>query len=278
MKDEPHLQKLVSKIVRLPALPDNVLAIQRLIRAPDTTAETVGQAIARDQALSAQVLKLVNSGFYGFTTPVASIAHAVVLLGFGALKTLLVSTAAASLIGSAFPGLYPHSLTCARIAFILARRQGLDEPDELSAAGLLHDIGKMVLATHLPEEYEAVKKAVHERNLLFMDAETATMGVTHADLGAWLLAQWRLPAQTVEPIRRHHAFDPDAPFAERAAALHLADILARAEGVGDPGDSRIPRPDPRALAALGIGLPDIRPLMDEAFDQLTDLYSGDAAA
>ncbi len=278
MNEETQLRKIVSKIVRLPALPDNVLALQRLIRSPETTAETVGRAIARDQALSAQVLKLVNSGFYGFSTPVASISHAVVLLGFGALQTLLVSTAAVQLIGAAFPGLYPHSLACARIAYVLARRLGLDEPDELSTAGLLHDIGKMVLASHVPEEYEAVKRAVREKNMLFLEAETETMGVTHADIGAWLLAQWRLPAQTVEPIRHHHAFEPDMPFAERAATLHLADILARAEGVGDPGDSRMPRLDVRALATLGIGLPDIRPLMDEAFDQLTDLFSGEDAA
>jgi len=271
------LRRVVGRIVRLPTLPDNIAQIQKRMRAPDITTTEVGDVIGRDPPLAAQILKLVNSGFYGFTKPIASISHAVVLLGFGTIKTLLVSSAVSSMMIRCFPGLFPHSLACARMAFVLAQRLGLEDPEEISSAALLHDIGKIALADRLPDDFRAVARQVEDRNELFFEAENRILGVTHADIGEWLLEKWRLPPGATQPIGRHHRFAPNLPFAESTAILHLADILVRAEGVGFAGDQRMPTPDPRAIEALGLRMADLRPIMDEGMEKNRDLLERQTA-
>ncbi|MBN1670024.1 MAG: HDOD domain-containing protein [Kiritimatiellae bacterium] len=271
---EQKLRRVVGKITQLPALPDNVLKITRIIDNPHSTAEAVGREIAKDQALSAQVLKLVNSGFYGFSNPISSIPHATVLLGFNVMRSLVISTSAAGLISKSFPGLYEHSLACARTSYMLSRSLGLEEPEELSAIGLLHDIGKVVLTQYLKDECQAVFSLVSKENIGFYEAEQKVMGVTHVDIGRWLLEKWHLPPQSVEPIAMHHQFDPESEYRNRAAIVHLADLLVRAEGFGSGGDNRMPPVNHQALRFLDIGPGDLKMLMDEMVDQLYDIPRG----
>jgi putative nucleotidyltransferase with HDIG domain len=269
--DAAELRRLVEKIQSLPTLPGIVTRITHMLDNPETTANAVGREIESDQVLSAKVLKLVNSGFYGFSQPIATIPHAMVLLGFNVVKTLVLSTSVLDMMSQSMAGLWQHSLACARTCGIVARHLDMDDPEEISVAGLLHDLGKVVMEAHLKEEFEKVLSQVRDRNALFYEAEQEVMGVTHANIGAWLLQKWKLPGQIVDPIMHHHDFHPVRAHADRTAVIHLSDILVRAEGYGSGGDNRIPVVSEEALTKLDLTADDIRDIMDTMQGEMRDV-------
>jgi HD-like signal output (HDOD) protein len=237
---------------------------------PDTTAAEVGREIEKDQVLSAKVLKLVNSGFYGFSQPISTIQHAMVLLGFNVVKTLVLSTSVLDMMSKSMAGLWQHSLACARTCGIIGRFLDLDDPEEISVTGLLHDLGKVVLEANVKEVFDPVMQLVETRNMLFYEAEQQVMEITHATLGGWLLEKWQLPGQLVEPIMYHHDFHPRRTHAKRTGIVHLADILVRAEGFGSGGDRRIPILSEEAMKVMGLDVNDLGDIMDEMIDEMRD--------
>lgn len=269
--DAAELRHLVEKIQSLPTLPGIIVRITKMLDNPETTANEVGKQIENDQVLSAKVLKLVNSGFYGFSQPIGTIPHAMVLLGFGVVKTLVLSTQVLDIMSRSMAGLWQHSLACARTSGIIARHLDMDDPEELSVAGLLHDLGKVVIEEHMPEEFEQIVSKIEGDNALFYEAEEGVLGVTHANIGAWLLDKWQLPSQLVNPILHHHNFHPVRAHADRTAIVHIADILVRAEGYGSGGDNRIPAISPEAMKTLQIGIDDLRDVMDTMNDEMKDV-------
>ena len=147
----------------------------------------------------------------------------------------------------------------------------MDEPEELSAVGLLHDIGKVVLAEHLLMDFVAIRSLVEEKKMRFYEAEMEILGVTHAILGAKLLENWNLPESTVAPIRCHHDLFLPTEFVERTAILELANIMVRAEGLGYAGDERMPPFDPELAEVLDLSLDDLQGLSNEVVDQMRDI-------
>lgn len=271
MKDSGDIRRLVERIQSLPTLPGSITRITKLLDNSDTTANEVGKEIEADQVLSAKVLKLVNSGFYGFSQPISTIPHAMVLLGFEVVKTLVLSTTVLDMMSRSMAGLWQHSLACARTCGIIARHIDLDDPEETSVIGLLHDLGKVVLEEHLAEQFSEVARVIDEENTLFYEAEERVLGVTQANVGGWLLDKWQLPSNLVEPIMYHHNFHPSRTHAERTAVVHLADILVRAEGYGSGGDRRIPVISNEALKTLDLSMEDIREVMDAMQDEIRDI-------
>jgi len=269
--DRADLRRVVEKITSLPTLPGVVTRITRMLDNPDTTAAEVGKEISQDQVLSAKVLKLVNSGFYGFSQPISTIPHAMVLLGFGVVKTLVMSTTVLDMMAQSMTGLWQHSLACARACSVLARHLEMEEPEEISVTGLLHDLGKVVLEQHLNKEFFQIRRLVEERNILFYEAEEEILGANHSAVGAWLLDRWQLPSNIVDPIRHHHDFHPSRQHLERTAVVHLADILVRAEGYGFGGDLRIPIVSEPAMQTLGIKAKDLQVIMDLMAQEMKDV-------
>jgi putative nucleotidyltransferase with HDIG domain len=265
------LENVVGKITRIPALPANIQKINRMIDSKSVTAQAIGLEIAKDMALSGAVLKLVNSGFYGVSNKVSSISHAVVLLGFNVLRSLVSTAWASSTLSDSFPGLYEHSLACSRACFVLGRNLRSDEPEELSAVGLLHDIGKVILAKYLPDEYSEVTDKVENKGLIFSNAEMMVMGVTHAEIGAWLLKKWNLPTTTIAAIRNHHSFKSSPGTSKASAIVVLADLIVKAEGFGWSGDDLMPEVREEVFNALQLEVGDLRSLMDEVVDHLRDV-------
>jgi len=266
-----EVELILGRIKRLPSLPANVSRILKLLSTPNVSADEIGREIAKDQALSAEVLRLVNSGFYGVSRNITSIQQATVLLGFNVMKSLILSTSAGRLLTTAFPGLYEHSLACSKVCSLLAKSLRVGEPEEAGATGLLHDIGKMVFSEHLKDDFVRIKELVNGEEFLFKDAAEAVTGVTHIDISGYLLQKWNLPENIVAPTRAFYDIRDDDPFLEMSAILHLANIIVRAEGYGYPGDFRIPKLDHRVLSILDIGIDDLHSLMDEVIDELFEL-------
>ena len=269
--DENQLRLQIEKVSNLPTLPGIVTRIAEMVDSPETTGRMLGREIATDQVISAKVLKLVNSGFYGFSDPISTIQHAVTLLGFNTVKSLVLSSTVLDMMKDSLPGLWEHSIACARTCSIIAAHVELDDPEEISTAGLLHDLGKVILRQTMESEFRRIANYVDRADMLFYEAEEKVLGVNHGEMGGWLLEKWALPPRLVIPIVDHHDFRPNRDHAEHTAILHLADILCRAEAFGSGGDRKIPRLAPGALEILKIGIGDVREIMERMVEELRDI-------
>ncbi len=257
MLDKRVVRTRVEGITRVLAIPAIVHRISALISSGRSSASAIADEIAKDPILATKILKLVNSGFYGFRQPITTVTHAMVLLGLDVVKTLVMTASVMDAFDAAsdqVQGLWEHSLATARACNLLAEKLTLPNPEEVALCGLLHDFGKVVIAQAFPAEFGQIRSMVRDRACLQIDAEQEVLGVTHPEVGLWLLTKWSLSPALVYPVGYHSNFHPRREFADRTAVVHLADILARAKRIGDPGDARMPRMNPDAWAFLNVSM------------------------
>ena len=260
MADRTLIRARVEGLTKVLTIPAVVERVSEMVNAGTVSASEIAQEVAKDQVLTTKVLKLVNSGFYGFRQPITTLTHGMVLLGLDVVKTLVMTAAALDIIDTMnqyMEGLWEHSLGTARAANAIAERLQLANPEEYAVAGLLHDMGKVVIAQTFPGEHAKIRQVVERRQCLMIDAEAEVLGVTHPEVGMWLLKKWSLPAKIVYPIAYHSNFHPRRDFADRTAVVHLADILCRGKGIGHPGDSRMPSLNPEAWSMLRMTMEDV---------------------
>lgn len=261
MIDKSVLRARVEGTTNISTIPDVVVKLRRMMDGPQVSAAVVGDEISKDQVLTAKVLRLVNSGFYGFRTPITTITQAMVLLGFDVVKTLVLSASVLDileLMNRYLSGLWEHSIATARVATALSERLNLPNPEETAVSGLLHDLGKVVIAQKFPDEHRKIRAIVETRHCLQIDAEREVLGVTHPEIGMWLLKRWGLPAKLVYPIAYHTQFHPGREFADRTAVIHLSDVLCRARGYGYAGDDRVPAINREAWDLVKVTMADVR--------------------
>lgn len=238
-----RLQLLVGRMEHLPSVPSLYSEIVDLMHDPETTLEDVGNIIAKDIGMTAKILKLVNSAFFGLRRQVASPAEAVAYLGLDTIKSLVLSMHAFSQFESAQAGgfslaeLWDHSMRTAAAARWLVQMELNDRKmmDEAFVSGLLHDAGKSALAFNFPDEYGKVLVRTRTSSLTLRQAEQEAFGADHADVGGYLLGLWGLPTPVVEAIALHH--QPTQSFANAftpLTAVHVANAIISAGTAGAP--------------------------------------------
>ena len=269
--DRDQIRERIEATGNLPALPDVVIRVTEMADRDETTGRQLGVEVAKDQVISAKVLRLVNSGFYGFSQPIATVSHAVTLLGFETVKSLVLGSTVLDMMKDALPGLWEHSMACARTSALIAERAVLDDAQEVCTAGLLHDLGKVILRQTMEDAFLRVVYLVQERDVLFVEAEEHILGAHHGDFAGWLLEKWGLPDRLIYPITDHHNFQANKPFAHSTAVIHLADILCRAEALGRGGDRKIPRLNPAALEVLDLAIDDLLDIMERMNEEMRDI-------
>jgi len=208
-----RLRRLVTQMERLPSLSSLYFDIMDELRSPDPSAKRVGEIIAQDLGMSAKVLQVVNSAFYALRQQVSSPAHAVVLLGLDSIRILVLSLHVFQQFESLpvwrlpLNALWRHSILVAMAAKRIVDRETADAraADRAFMAGLLHDVGKLVLAVNLPKEYGAAMDRAEVRHIALHEAEAEVLGATHAEVGAYLLGIWGLPDTIVMATAHHHS-------------------------------------------------------------------------
>jgi HD-like signal output (HDOD) protein len=239
---EPALRALISGTVSLPSTPSLYTELMEAVRSSEASVQQLGAIIARDPAMTAKVLQLVNSAFFGISRAVGSPADAVAFLGVDAIAALALSISAFSLfqpLGAkrfSIEQLQGHSVAVAGIAREIAKSQK-NRPkslvDDTFTAGILHDLGKLMLFCHHPKKYEAALDLAEKRKVCLRTAERELLGTTHAEMGGYLLWLWGLPDRVAEAVTFHH--NPSACPADRFDALtavHVADALVRSSSAG----------------------------------------------
>ncbi len=229
------LRRLVSGMKSLPSVPSLHLAVVKELTSPDGSFQKVRQLIAKDIGMTAKILHVVNSGFFGFRCSIEDLTEAISLLSFDVIKSLVHSPHAfsedneAKLNNFALSALSDHSFTVGVYArgIVRADHQGEKIREAAFTAGLLHDCGKLVLMSNLPEYYSKAEALAREQRLPLWKAEREIFGVTHAEVGAYLLGLWGLPDPLINALAYHHhpMSCPEQTFGP-LTAVHVADALA----------------------------------------------------
>lgn len=264
-----RLETLVKQISSLPTLPSALLRVTDLLNNPRTSALKVARLILNDQGLTARVLRLVNSPFYGFPRRIATVTEAVMILGFSPLRNLLLAASAVDLLTAEESdhfspmALWNHSVGTAVAAGLIARHTRLGDREEVFVAGLLHDVGKLVEFKFLREKFLEVVAVARAENIPVRVAEQRLLGFSHDQVGCLLADRWKLPVRLTESIACHHRPELAQTAKAEAAIVHVADVLCGALGLGSAGDDAVPPLHDEVCDQLGLSLADLEPLMEE---------------
>ena len=238
MGSSSKLDQLLEEVVTLPSLPSTVARITQLLNDPDATLQEVGKAIAADTALALKTLRLVNSAYYGVREKVSTVQHAAVLLGMKVIKNLVFTAAVFDTLQFGEEDLIRHNVACGiamkhLLASGLVQAEDLENADEGFIFGLLHDVGKILMQHYMQEDARAVMEACTSRELSATEGELEVVGVDHAEIGARLAQQWKLPENLVDAIAGHHDLSKceDPSNRKLAAILSVADYISYQAGI-----------------------------------------------
>ena len=232
-----RVKERIKNILQLVPFPAIAMEVIRLVDNPKTSAAKLGQVISQDQALAAKVLKVANSPFYGFPKQISTINFAIVVLGFETLKEIVLSVSLASSLAKRLDSnfdiekFWRHALACGTTSRILARDFGYRVSGEAFIAGLLHDIGILILAQYFKKEFKEIVTVGNRGDFPFADVEKSFLeGATHAEIGAWLAERWNFPEQLVEAIMYHHTPELAVKNPELVALVNLSETIIRKSG------------------------------------------------
>ena len=184
--DPKALRSRVENISTIPTIPSVLKQLSTIIENPKISLNEISHFVSQDPALTTKILQMVNSALYGFPGRISSVNHAVMLLGLNVVKGLLLSVSVFEIMHKAMIGLREHSIGVAIASKVLAQKKGLKEPEEVFVAGLLHDVGKVILTLSWPEEYDRTVKEAESSGIAIFDAERSRFSETHAAVAGWL--------------------------------------------------------------------------------------------
>ena len=266
---DPLLKKMEQN---LPTLPQVAWQTMRLLEDPDSTPQQFEQMVSRDQALAGRVLRLANSAYYGLSTRISSLSRAIVILGFGTVRSLVMAATYQSLHRAERAeekSLWEHALAVSMVSRMLAVEFDYKELEQASTAGLMHDIGKVIMNQHLGEKYLEVFDLVKNGQATFLEAEADSFEITHADVGGMVVEKWSFSPGLVEAVSLHHNPTSAKEDEVLCALVSLANNICVKLGVGPENLPDLDLLEQDANSLLVLNDEDASYLMEQAREKLT---------
>ena len=236
-----ELEQILRSATNLPVIPAVATKVLELVDSLQVNNEELAKLIGVDPALSMRVLKLANSSFYGCPRKILTLPHAVMMLGYGTLRTVVISMSLRQIyspFGLAEKNLWEHSVGVGLAAGTIAKFLHLNA-DEAFLCGIFHDLGKIVMNYLDPVRFSQVMQAYYNFELSYIEAEQQNYSYTHAELGSEVIKKWNLPLSLSEVVAKHHTlhFDPDADdqLVELTCITNLGDLFCECLGIGTRG-------------------------------------------
>jgi len=267
------LAKLDRLDIQLPEVPSLVYELNEIIADPMSSAGDVAQVVNKSPSLTATLLKIVNSAFFGFRSKIDSISRAIMLIGSKELTSLALGitimetfrTIPREVIDVA--SLLEHNLACGMVARIMAAHGNLIHTEQVFVSGMLHDIGRLVLCKYFPQNARYAFTAAEQSGDSLLTIERNMLGCSHVQMGKLLLRKWKLPYALENSVAYHH--QPSAsPDPEMAAVLQMADMIVHGMGIGHSGENKVPCFDDKAWQRINIPVGAFQALAHQAAHQV----------
>ncbi|MBW2058160.1 MAG: HDOD domain-containing protein [Deltaproteobacteria bacterium] len=280
--DTDVLKMVIDKIEDLPPLPLIVHKILNVTQDENSDTGELAKVISNDQALTAKVLRIVNSPLYHVSTLVTSISHAVTLLGFRAIRNLSMGLSTIETFGQLEENpflprqrFWEHSLACAHCCKAIADRIRHRFPDEAFVGGLLHDIGRMVFDQFFPGSFTVALQEAYASRKPLLELETEEIGISHTLVGKLLLQKWNLPPSLADAVANHHnpslKEGADPSRADVSLIIMVADILTKIACIGSGGDSYVHIPGHEIWKSIGLEEGDYLPILFNLSEQVEEI-------
>jgi len=268
---------IIAKVESFPSLPGATTKLLSLLNKPNAVVAEIEEILRMDPGLTANVLKLSNSAYFGFSSEIGSVHKAIVLLGAKRLLQLVMTSYVNSAMNKPVPGydllpgeMWRHSIAVSVAAEGLIKELNIPEADEIFTAALLHDVGKIVLGEFVKDDITKIEKVV-SKDVSFEVAEQIALGTGHAQIGAKILENWGLPTHIVSAVRWHHSPDAANETSTLIDIVHVADVLCLMIGVGVGREGLQYKPSPGVTKRLGIKSAHLEKVASHTLEWVSDL-------
>ena len=262
--------------IKLPEAPEIISELNAVIADPFATSNDIAQVVNHSPSLAALLLKLVNSAFYGFPTKIDRISRAVTIIGSQEISNLALGLCVMKAFDDIpsqvidMASFMKHSFACGLMARIMGARLDIKQTEQLFVAGLLHDIGKLIVYRYFPKDAAVcLSKAGLEKESVF-ETEKKVLGLHHTSIGRYLVRKWQLPAELEDVIVHHHS-PATADHQGRAGIVQMADLLANALSIGSSGEWVIPGFDDDTWSQNGLVNSTLSTIVRQALHQLNSM-------
>ncbi len=274
-------REIMSKMKTFPSMSGIAAKVLKVLDDPNSSADQVEKLLKQDPSLTANLLKLTNSAYFGIPSKVGSVRHAVVLMGWKKVTKLVMAACVNAITDRQVPGydlppgvLWQHSVAVSVAAEGLMRELKIAESDEIFTAALLHDLGKLILGSFVENDLDEIEKMAG-RGIPFQMAEQEVLGTDHAEIGGLMLESWSFPPELVTAVRWHH--DPDSAPETNVMTdiVHVANVLCLMIGIGVGVEGLHYQPSALATKRLGIKPNQLELIASQTLDwanELTDAF------
>ena len=256
--NETILDQILSKVKSFPTMPEAGAKMLGVLEKPDTEISDIEEILRYDPGLTANILKLANSAYFGIPSKIGSLKQAVMVLGFKRLKQLVVASCVSAVMDKSVAGydlppgnLWRHSIAVSLAAEALVKDKKKTVSQDVFTPALLHDVGKLVLGTFVKEELVAIK-SIAAKGVPFVVAENMILGTDHAEIGAQILTHWNFPKEVIHAVRWHH--NPDSPktVTPQMDIVYLANLLCQTADASDGTGGQSVELSPAVIERLGV--------------------------